>query len=118
MRLGGQLCFLNEDSLAKKIYGSDKITERHRHRYEVNVSFIPSLEKAGLKISGVSAEEKLCEMVELSQDEHPWFVACQFHPEFTSTPQKAHPLFKAYINAAISYANQRTDNSLEQKEIA
>lgn len=118
MRLGGQLCFLNEDSLAKKIYGSDKISERHRHRYEVNASFIPSLEKAGLKISGLSAEEKLCEMVELSQDEHPWFVACQFHPEFTSTPQKAHPLFKAYINAAISYANQRTDNNLKQEEIA
>ena len=101
MRLGGQECSLKEGSLAKKIYGADTIIERHRHRYEVNNAYLPQLEKVGLRVSGLSAVETLCEMIELPQDEHPWFVACQFHPEFTSTPRSGHPLFKSFVEAAI-----------------
>lgn len=108
MRLGGQECLLKIDSLAWKAYGADKIIERHRHRYEVNSIYIPNLEKAGLYISGLSKEEKLCEMIELSEDEHPWFLGCQFHPEFTSTPRQGHPLFKSYVQAAISFSNSRS----------
>jgi CTP synthase len=108
MRLGGQECLLKEGSLARKIYGADKITERHRHRYEVNNEHIPRLEQAGLRVSGLSAGEGLCEVVELPQTEHPWFVACQFHPEFTSTPKAGHPLFTAFIKAAIDFAGKRT----------
>ncbi|MEP6604731.1 MAG: CTP synthase, partial [Nitrosospira sp.] len=108
MRLGGQECLLKDGSLVRKIYGADKITERHRHRYEVTNEFIPRLEQAGLRVSGVSAGEALCEMIELPQTEHPWFVACQFHPEFTSTPKVGHPLFTAFIKAAIDFASKRT----------
>ncbi len=107
MRLGGQECLLQKGSLAWKAYSSDKIVERHRHRYEVNNSFIPKLEKAGLLISGVSKEENLCEMIELPESEHPWFLGCQFHPEFTSTPQRGHSLFKSYVQAAIRFSNNR-----------
>ncbi|MBC7945877.1 MAG: CTP synthase, partial [Burkholderiales bacterium] len=99
MRLGGQECVLEPGSLAQKVYGADKIVERHRHRYEVNNRYLPDLEKAGLKIGGISAAERLCEMIELA--DHPWFVACQFHPEFTSTPRAGHPLFMAFISAAV-----------------
>ncbi|MDD5328381.1 MAG: CTP synthase [Sulfuricella sp.] len=100
MRLGGQECRLETDSLARKIYGADRIVERHRHRYEVNNSLLPQLEQAGLMISGHSVGgEDLCEMIELP--DHPWFVACQFHPEFTSTPRNGHPLFKAFVEAAV-----------------
>lgn len=106
MRLGGQECLLKDGSLVRKIYGADKIIERHRHRYEVNNEYIPRLEEAGLRISAVSAGEGLCEMVELPQTEHPWFVACQFHPEFTSTPKSGHPLFTAFIKAAIDFAEK------------
>ena len=108
MRLGGQECLLKDGSLVRKIYGADKITERHRHRYEVTNEFIPRLEQAGLRVSGVSAGEALCEMIELPQTEHPWFVACQFHPEFTSTPKVGHPLFTAFTKAAIDFASKRT----------
>ncbi|MHB1292251.1 MAG: CTP synthase [Sulfuricella sp.] len=100
MRLGGQECQLQPDSLARKIYGADRIIERHRHRYEVNNSLLPRLEQAGLRVSGRSVGfDDLCEMIELP--DHPWFVACQFHPEFTSTPRDGHPLFKAYVEAAV-----------------
>jgi CTP synthase len=110
MRLGGQECLLREGSLVRKIYGADKVIERHRHRYEVNSEYIPRLEEAGLRISAVSAGEGLCEMVELPHTEHPWFVACQFHPEFTSTPKAGHPLFGAFIEAAIDYTSKRATN--------
>ncbi len=100
MRLGGQSCLLEKDSLARSIYQNDVITERHRHRYEVNNFYLPQLESAGLKISGKSSEEGLCEMIELPH--HPWFVACQFHPEFTSTPRHGHPLFSSFIQAALT----------------
>jgi len=107
MRLGGQECVLEPGSLAQKVYGADRIVERHRHRYEVNNRYLPELERAGLKIGGISAAERLCEMIELA--DHPWFVACQFHPEFTSTPRAGHPLFKAFINAAARYSVSQTD---------
>ncbi len=101
MRLGAQEVELKADSLAAKIYGSTEIKERHRHRYEVNNNFVADLEKAGLVIGGVSAgRERLVETIELPN--HPWFFACQFHPEFTSTPRKGHPLFTAYIKAALA----------------
>ncbi|WP_072293154.1 CTP synthase [Nitrosovibrio sp. Nv17] len=107
MRLGGQECLLRNGSLVRRIYGAEKIIERHRHRYEVNNEYVSRLEQAGLRISAVSAGEGLCEMVELQQTEHPWFVACQFHPEFTSTPRAGHPLFTAFIGAAIDFAGKR-----------
>jgi CTP synthase len=100
MRLGGQEALLTEGSLARKVYGSETVIERHRHRYEVNNEYLPRLEKAGLRVSGRSmGGEDLCEMIELP--DHPWFMACQFHPEFTSTPRAGHPLFKAFIEAAL-----------------
>lgn len=107
MRLGGQECILKKNALAWRIYAAEKITERHRHRYEVNADFLPKLEQAGLSISGLSKEESLCEMIELPENEHPWFLGCQFHPEFTSTPKASHPLFKSFITAAIEYSNKR-----------
>ena len=101
MRLGGQVCRLAEGSIAREVYGSAEITERHRHRYEVNNTLLGSLEEAGLKVSGRAPGTDLCEMVELPADVHPWFVGCQFHPEFTSNPRKGHPLFTAYVKAAL-----------------
>ena len=103
MRLGAQEVELKAGSLAAKIYGAGEIRERHRHRYEVNNHYLPQLEAAGLVIGGVSAgRERLVETIELPQNVHPWFFACQFHPEFTSTPRKGHPLFAAYIKAALA----------------
>jgi CTP synthase len=99
MRLGGQECVLQDGSLARSIYGAERIVERHRHRYEVNNHYLPRIREAGLTVSGVSASESLCEMIELA--DHPWFVGCQFHPEFTSTPRAGHPLFKAFVQAAL-----------------
>jgi CTP synthase len=98
MRLGGQECTLVQGSYSQKIYGSQKVTERHRHRYEVNNKLISQIEAAGLTVSGRSNDGSLVEMVEIT--DHPWFVACQFHPEFTSTPRDGHPLFESFINAA------------------
>ena len=100
MRLGGQECRLGEDTLARRIYGSEHIVERHRHRYEVNNQYLPQLEKAGLRVSGKSSSHDLCEMIELP--DHPWFVGCQFHPEFTSSPRSGHPLFESFVRAAIA----------------
>ncbi|RQK62823.1 CTP synthetase [Neisseria meningitidis] len=101
MRLGAQEVELKAGSLAAKIYGSEHIRERHRHRYEVNNNYVPTLEQAGLVIGGVSAgRERLVETTELPT--HPWFFACQFHPEFTSNPRKGHPLFTAFVKAALN----------------
>jgi CTP synthase len=102
MRLGGQECALEAGSLSRQIYGADRIVERHRHRYEVNDHYLPRLQDAGLTVSGLSTREGLCEMIELA--DHPWFVGCQFHPEFTSTPRAGHPLFKAFVQAALDNA--------------
>lgn len=101
MRLGGQPCRLVKDSLAYKIYGKEIITERHRHRYEVNNNFLSQLEAAGLMVSGRSQQGNLVEMIELA--DHPWFIGCQFHPEFTSSPRDGHPLFAGFIEAAKTY---------------
>ena len=100
MRLGAQECQLKPGSLAHKIYAADRVVERHRHRYEVNNAYLMSLEGAGLTISGRSGDGELCEMIELP--DHPWFLACQFHPEFTSTPRDGHPLFRAFVEAALA----------------
>jgi len=104
MRLGAQLCHLTVGSLAHQAYGEATITERHRHRYEVNNQYLPQLEAAGLRIAGKSADNSLVEMVEIP--DHPWFVACQFHPEFTSSPRDGHPLFSAFVQAALTHAGK------------
>ena len=101
MRLGSQLCHLVEGSKVRALYGSDTIQERHRHRYEVNNTLLPKIEAAGLKVTGLSADKKLVEIVE--NPDLPWFVAVQFHPEFTSTPRDGHPLFEGFIQAAGEY---------------
>ena len=98
MRLGGQQCRLAKGTIARRLYGKDVISERHRHRYEFNNGYRQDLEDAGLKVAGTSIDGRLVEMVEILS--HPWFVACQFHPEFTSTPRYGHPLFQGFIQAA------------------
>ena len=98
MRLGGQPCKLKSATLAQRIYGRDQIVERHRHRYEFNNQYREQLEKAGLTIAGTSLDDSLVEVVEVA--DHPWFLACQFHPEFTSTPRDGHPLFTGFVEAA------------------
>ena len=108
MRLGGQKCKLDPNSLAHRLYGQDTITERHRHRYEFNNQYREQLESRGLHMSGVSLDGELVEVVEIS--EHPWFFACQFHPEFTSTPRDGHPLFSGFIEAACSY-HEKSDTA-------
>ena len=106
MRLGAQKCPIEPNTLASKIYGSE-VNERHRHRYEVNNHYVEQLKAAGLVVSARTPTEQLCEMVELPQNVHPWFVACQFHPEFTSNPRTGHPLFKSYIEAALKYKGSK-----------
>ncbi|MGE5130330.1 MAG: CTP synthase [Sphingomonadaceae bacterium] len=98
MRLGAQRCSIEPGTLAAQIYGTE-VNERHRHRYEVNNVYVPQLEAKGYKISSRTPSENLPEMMELP--DHPWFVGCQFHPEFTSTPRAGHPLFKAFVTAAL-----------------
>ena len=105
MRLGGQLCRLQPGSLAYRLYGAEEITERHRHRYEFNNDYLQQLEAAGLVISGRSADGSLVEVIEVSN--HPWFFACQFHPEFTSTPRDGHPVFIDYIRTARTLSEAR-----------
>lgn len=100
MRLGAQKCPIVPGTLAAQIYGAE-VNERHRHRYEVNNHYVEQLKAAGLIVSARTPTEQLCEMIELPQDVHPWFVACQFHPEFTSNPRSGHPLFKSYVEAAL-----------------
>ena len=104
MRLGAYPCVLKAGTKAAEAYKAGEIQERHRHRYEFNTEFQEELEKAGLTISGTSPNGKLVEMVELK--DHPWFVACQFHPEFKSTPLKAHPLFSGFVRAALEYRDR------------
>lgn len=111
MRLGAQECHLTAGSKICEIYGSETIVERHRHRYEFNNNYINLLEEAGLSFSGWSSDDTLVETIELK--EHPWFVACQFHPEFTSNPRDGHPLFTSYINASLDYRERRIAQSEE-----
>jgi len=105
MRLGAQGCHLVDGTRSRKCYGEAEIVERHRHRYEVNNNYLQQLEDAGLIISGRSQDNSLVEMVEVP--DHPWFVACQFHPEFTSTPRDGHPLFSGFINAALTHRSEK-----------
>ncbi|HAB45225.1 MAG TPA: CTP synthetase [Gammaproteobacteria bacterium] len=100
MRMGEQECVLTEGSIARAVYGEARIKERHRHRFEVNPSYVSELEQAGLRIAGVSKDQSLVEVIEVV--DHPWFVACQFHPEFTSTPRGGHPLFLNFVKAALA----------------
>ena len=97
--MGAQSCHLEKDSKAFQIYKQQEIWERHRHRYEVNNNYIEILEDAGLKVAGRSADKSLVEVIEYK--DHPWFVASQFHPEFTSSPRDGHPLFTSFIEAAL-----------------
>lgn len=115
MRLGGQLCHLQAGSLARRLYQKDEIIERHRHRYEVNNHLLPPLLAAGLKVSGYSVDGHLVEMIELPG--HPWFVGCQFHPEFTSTPRDGHPLFSGFIEAAKTAVYKRQEISIENRTV-
>jgi len=101
MRLGAQSCPVVPNTLASSIYGA-AVNERHRHRYEVNNHYVDQLKASGLVVSARTPTEDLCEMIELPQNVHPWFVACQFHPEFTSNPRAGHPLFTAYVKAALN----------------
>ncbi|MCX7073276.1 MAG: CTP synthase [Methylococcales bacterium] len=101
MRLGSQQCRLLQDTLAFSVYQKDVITERHRHRYEFNNQYIEKLESYGLRFSGKSIDGRLVEVIEIP--EHPWFIACQFHPEFTSTPRRGHPLFTGFVQAAFEH---------------
>ena len=102
MRLGAQKSRIKKNTLAYDIYG-DYVNERHRHRYEVNNNYVKALSKAGLTISSRTSREKLCEIVELPKKNHPWFLGCQFHPEFTSNPKDAHPLFLSFLKAALQF---------------
>jgi CTP synthase len=104
MRLGAQTSYLVENTMAHAIYGADEILERHRHRYEVNNNYVPQLQQAGMTVGGWSENKTLVETVEIPG--HPWFFACQFHPEFTSTPRAGHPLFSGFVKAALKYAEE------------
>jgi CTP synthase len=115
MRLGGQKCRLTPGTLAHALYGKDVITERHRHRYELNNHYLKPLETSGLAISGKSLDGRLAEVVEIS--DHPWFIACQFHPEFTSTPRGGHPLFSGFVRAAADYSERRIPRPIEHPEM-
>jgi CTP synthase len=116
MRLGAYPCVLKSGTNSRKIYGADEISERHRHRFEVNNKFRERLEKAGLIFSGTSPNNELVEMIELN--DHPWFVGVQFHPEFKSTPRNPHPLFKSFISAALTQRNatKKPDAAKESKD--
>lgn len=106
MRLGGQLCHLQPGSKVRELYGHDDIVERHRHRYEVNNNLIKQITDKGLKIAGLSTDNKLVEIIE--NPNHPWFIGVQFHPEFTSNPRKGHPLFSGFIKAAKEYQDKHS----------
>ena len=108
MRLGSQECLLSGNSLTSSLYGQSSIHERHRHRYEVNNHYVEQIESAGLSIAGKSKDKNLVEVIEIN--EHPWFVGCQFHPEFTSNPRDGHPLFKGFIEAANNQKQNRLSN--------
>ena len=114
MRLGGQDCRMASDSKVHQLYGKDIVKERHRHRYEFNNNYLEILEEAGLKIAGKSIDGKLMEIVELP--DHPWFIGCQFHPEFTSTPRDGHPLFTGFIQAARRHRSSAENDKVQQEQ--
>ena len=110
MRLGAEECRLTPGSKVAEIYGADVVSERHRHRWEFNNDYLGQLSEAGLQIAGRSMDGTLVEVVEV--DDHPWFVGCQFHPEFTSTPRDGHPLFTSFVKAAITYSKSGDKDTL------
>jgi CTP synthase len=116
MRLGGQKCILSKDSTTYACYGKEEIIERHRHRYEFNNDYLERLTDAGLKIVGKSEDGMLVEVIEVP--DHPWFVGCQFHPEFTSTPRAGHGLFTGFIKAAIEYNQQHSSSETGAEAVA
>jgi len=118
MRLGAQECRLKAGTLARELYGQDVVRERHRHRYEFNNRYRQSFEDLGLVISGKSMDDLLVEMIELPQQQHPWFIACQAHPEFTSTPRDGHALFSGFVRAAREFKAVREGHRLAQESIA
>jgi len=110
MRLGAYPCRLAPDSLVREVYGgAGEVSERHRHRYEFNPEFRETLERAGMILSGESPDGRFVEMIELPRDVHPWFLGCQFHPEYKSKPLAAHPLFASFVRAA--YENRMRDEA-------
>ncbi len=110
MRLGAQACRLSENTLVRRVYGKEIITERHRHRYEFNNTYLDVLQQAGLVVSGRSMDGLLVEVIEML--DHPWFLGCQFHPEFTSTPRDGHPLFKSFVSSALKYRSSRVKEAV------
>lgn len=110
MRLGAQQCKLAKGTITRKLYGKDVISERHRHRYEFNNSYRQELEDGGMKVAGTSIDGRLVEMIEIPS--HPWYVACQFHPEFTSTPRYGHPLFQGFVEAARAQRNKNIEEAV------
>jgi CTP synthase len=110
MRLGAQQCKLAKGTIARKLYRKDVISERHRHRYEFNNGYRQELEDAGMKVAGTSIDGRLVEMIEIPS--HPWFVACQFHPEFTSTPRYGHPLFQGFVEAALAHRDKQVEEAV------
>ena len=107
MRLGKYPCALKDGSLARAAYGVDLVEERHRHRYEVNPEYVPTLEERGFRVTGASPDGKFVEIIEL--EGHPWFVGCQFHPEYKSRPMAPHPLFRSFIAAAREFKTAQRD---------
>jgi CTP synthase len=116
MRLGAYPCRLKDGTLARQVYGVAEVQERHRHRYEVNQRYLPRLQEAGLVVSGLSPDGKFVEMVELPG--HPWFLGCQFHPEYQSKPTDPHPLFVSYIRAALDFKRRRAQPEQEREAAA
>jgi len=117
MRLGAQVCALQANTLASNLYKKNEIVERHRHRYEVNNKLLEKLTKNGLKVSGVSLNENLVEIVELDNADHPWYLGCQFHPEFSSNPREGHPLFIGFVTAASEYKKLKIASENLNKKI-
>jgi CTP synthase len=111
MRLGSYVCRLTRGSRAAEAYGVNEVKERHRHRYEVSNAYRDTLVENGMRLSGLSPDGSLVEMIELP--DHPWFVGCQFHPELRSRPTRPHPLFKGFIGAALAYATGRRSGGEE-----
>ena len=105
MRLGAYSCRIEKNSMASKAYQKEEISERHRHRYEFNNEFLDRLKEAGMVISGTSPNGELVEIVEIG--DHPWFLGCQFHPEFKSRPMEPHPLFRDFIGASLKNSQDR-----------
>jgi CTP synthase len=114
MRLGKYPALLTEGSHARTAYGAEMIEERHRHRYEFNLEFANQLKDAGLRLTGTSPDGKFVEIVELG--DHPWFLGCQFHPEYRSRPSQPHPLFKAFVSAMRDYRKIRLAMAAKAQE--